>query len=225
MIRELILTLKRRWRLWTGLAVSLSLLFAALIASYVHVGECGASACIYPLQMNRDGAAASVNPNYKLRRILQSDDFARHIEAEHGIDYRRQVNCYETHQHEHVITVYARDTATALQALEGMLRRIEATFWGYNSSKIALESDYDEAAVEDYRWSDEGCRAASLTEVDTSRAAILCFDVVETPHITGVPSAMGWMKILALAIVIALVAASGITLFADKLFSPCGQAC
>ena len=159
--------------------IACAIVWTVLIAHNRHVGYFAAETSVYPMQLRDDSKNATVNPCFKLRRLLSSDDFKESvirnaaIAGLNGDSYHRIVYFHETNDHQIRLHVYMRDSAAALSLSSLILQQIAQQL-----PPVACPISLHEAPVADYM---HGCTCSDTVAVD-------CCEITDSPHIVCSPS-------------------------------------
>lgn len=173
-----------------------------------------ASAKLYPLVMTRcqdQTSEACVNPCYMLKRVLGSFDYQQ-ILSQNEQSFARQFTFYETDDHCIEINSCAKDAETALLILNTAIQQSNAICWEYTSSSLTVEQGYKEAIVKDYYKLNQSYLDSFSTtnklllpadEFDL-QGQVLCFDIIDSPHIESSPSYIPLIVASILSILVAV---------------------
>jgi hypothetical protein len=153
-----------------------------------HLTMYEASASIYPMQMRCDGGSkATINPSYKYKRILASEEFNNSLPAlPAGTRALRTWKFHESNDHQIHVSLYMKDSNEAVEMLTKMVELANEMYENCNSTQLENESSCHEAVVADYQ------KLVTETLQDSSCAAgmphLLCCDITSSPQIVRVPS-------------------------------------
>ena len=172
---------------------------------------------IYPMEMRSNTYRLSTTtPCYRVKRLSTTDDFKASV-CEHcninATEYGNHIFCYETTTHTLILKAHLRDSLLALSTVDKMLKLIDTDFWKLLSVQIEQSSNYREAPIKDYHW-DSIPHAVSE---DTVGAPFMCYDTIQSPHITQTPQPLHWIKALLLSLVFATVVCGSIAFLIEKL--------
>ena len=183
----LIRILKSKWFYVVGICLT-AIIFTLRVLTIPTYRYHDIVTVVYPSQMlSRDASSASVNPCYKMRRVIQSETFKKQLIClsqgtvdEKNID--RKYKCYETPSHTIVMHLYCNDTATGIHIMNGMLNVALETYNNYPSTLIEniTGGSLIEAAVPDYKWE----------TTDTIYAA----DIIDQPYVASSPKPSSWVE-------------------------------
>lgn len=169
-----------------------------------HLTMYEATASIYPMQMRCDGGSeATINPCYKYKRILASEEFNNSLTAltaltalPAGTRALRTWKFHESNDHQIHVSLYMKDSNEAVEILTRMVELANEMYENCNSTQLEKESSCHEAVVADYQK-----LAAGSTRRDAGKLAgapnqiraagmphLLCCDITSSPQIVRVPS-------------------------------------
>ena len=169
-----------------------------------HLAMYEASASIYPMQMRCDGGSkATINPSYKYKRILASEEFNNSLPAlPAGVQApveRVEGLCawkfHESNDHQIHVSLYMKDSNEAVEMLTRMVELANEMYENCNSTQLEKEGSCHEAVVADYqKLVAETNLPAGGPKLQWSlgRALqsphLLCCDITSSPQIVRVPS-------------------------------------
>ena len=150
-----------------------------------HLTMYEATASIYPMQMRCDGGSeATINPCYKYKRILASEEFNNSLPA--GTRALQTWKFHESNDHQIHVSLYMKDSNEAVEMLTRMVELANEMYENCNSTQLEKESSCHEAVVADYQ------KLVAETLQDSSCVAgmphLLCCDITSSPQIVRVPS-------------------------------------
>lgn len=204
----------RTFFLISCIVLSFLYFFACCYNKVIPNLEYKASAKLYPLVMTKcqdQTSEACVNPCYMLKRILGSYDFQKAVSQKEHI-FVPQFTFYETDDHCIEINSYAKDSETALLILNTAIQQSNAICWKYTSSRLAVEQAYKESIVKDYyklnqsyldSCSNKNKLSLPADEFDL-QGQLMCFDIIDSPHIASSPSFIPLIAAAVLSILFAV---------------------
>lgn len=174
---------------------------------------------VYPVQMvSTETSQSSINPCYKMRRILGSEDFKRKMTAasQNMLSediFSRCYKFYETPQHTMFLHLYVDDTVAGLRLMSYAVALLKRTFDEYPSSILenASEGNLVEAKVPDYHWD----------EINT----VFVTDIVDQPYVASSPKAHRFVVTLLLSIVFSFCIAAAFCLLISNLKNRKDESC
>ncbi len=166
---------------------------------------------VYPVQMvTGETSKASINPCYKTRRVLESEEFENKlISCSRGMltkdNFHSVFKFYETPQHTMLLHLYADDTLAGLLVMSDALVLMKQTYDNYPSSIVERISggSLAEASVADYHW--DG--------IDTLFVA----DIIDHPYVASSPKPMHWAVTFLFSLVFSFCAAAAFSLLVTNL--------
>lgn len=174
---------------------------------------------VYPVQMvSTETSQSSINPCYKMRRILGSEDFKRKMTAaSQNMLSEDNFNCcykfYETPQHTMFLHLYVDDTVAGLRLMSYAVALLKRTYDEYPSSILERASGGSliEAKVPDYHWD----------EINT----VFVTDIVDQPYVASSPKAHRLVVTLLLSIVFSFCIAAAFCLLISNLKNRKDESC
>ena len=166
---------------------------------------------VYPVQMiTGEASKASINPCYKMRRALESEEFENKlVNCSQGMlseaNFHSVFKFYETPQHTILLHLYADDTQAGLRFMSDAVGLMKQTYDNYPSSlhERASGGRLAEASVADYHW--DG--------IDTLFVA----DIIDHPYVASSPKPMHWVVTFLLSLVFSICTAAAFSLLVTNL--------
>lgn len=166
---------------------------------------------VYPVQMVAgETPEASINPCYKMRRALESEEFKNKlVNCSNGVlsdaNFHSVFKFYETPQHTMLLHLYVDDTLAGLRLMSDAVALMKQTYDNYPSSLLEMASGghLAEASVADYHWD----------TIDTLFVA----DIIDHPYVVSSPKPMHWVKTFLLAVVFSFCSSAALLLLVTNL--------
>ncbi len=152
------------------------------------------------MQMRCDGGSeATINPCYKYKRILASEEFNNSLTAlpalPAGTRALRTWKFHESNDHQIHVSLYMKDSNEAVEMLTRMVELANEMYENCNSTQLEKESSCHEAVVADYQKlvAETNLPAGGPNlQWSLGRALqsphLLCCDITSSPQIVRVPS-------------------------------------
>lgn len=163
---------------------------------------------IYPCSFVMPGGddSAVVNPCYKIKRIVESDDFRHYMTADGQLtdrNFARRLRIYETPEHTIVLHAFTPDSLAGLALLGRAQAYINDTYNSLPSSIIKQNTGLEEAQIADYHW-------------DTADCLGVC-DPVSSPDIVSKPCWRDWLVLAFSSLVFAMCLAAAGTFIVNQI--------